>query len=146
MQKMKILILTCSLLGIFYIPSTFSQTTPVHTWHTVSTTEGTWHAKLQNLNQESYFVDRAGASINQFVIHPNRSQDYGFGFYPGADFNIAYTLTIIEESTFNFSSKACVYVITASAPATPDIRVNAFNGAKCDWKIIKGVGENFMVS
>ena len=118
-----------------------------HTWHTVSTASGTWEAKLQMLNQGGSFVTREGALINDFAISPSHSQDYGFIFDDGDDFDVAYSLTMVEKSSnaLLFKSKACVYVITASGPAKPDIRVSSFNGAKCDYKVIHGVGEDFMV-
>jgi hypothetical protein len=120
-----------------------------HTWHTVSTSDGAWHARLQMINEGGSFVARDGSALTTFAINPNLSQDFGFIFDADADFNVAYTLTLVQDEPKNaksFSSKACVYVITASGPAKPDIRASSFNGAKCESKIVHGVGEDFFVS
>jgi hypothetical protein len=120
-----------------------------HTWHTVSSANGTWQAKLQMLNEGGNFVTRGGAAITTFNISPGNPQDYGFVLDAGDDFDVAYTLTLTQNDQKNarqFVSKACVYVITARGPAQPDIRVSHFNGAECNWSLVKGVGENFSVS
>lgn len=120
----------------------------VHTWHTVSASDGTWNAKLQMINQGGFFVAPGGIAINDFSIAPTHSQDYGFGYLPGSDFDIAYTLTLVQEksnSLTRFTSKACVFVITAFAPAKPDVRISSFNGAKCETKFVQGRGQDFMV-
>lgn len=120
---------------------------PVHTWHTVSTSQGTWDARLQMINEAGSFVERDGSSIAQFAVTPNSPKEYGFVLSPDNDFNVAYTLTLTERTSgkAQFFSKACVYVITASEPKRPDIRASSFNGATCEWKIVPGVGENYSV-
>lgn len=132
----------------FVCMSGFASSIP-HTWHTVSTTNGTWNAKLQMINQNGSFVNRDGASISEFTIHPAQSYDYGFVLDPHNDFDVAYTLTLVQQSrpnSPNFSSKACVYVITAASPANPDVRPSSYHGADCKWNVVHGVGENFQVS
>jgi len=119
-----------------------------HTWHTVRALDGQWVAKLQMLNESGSFVTREDTALTAFTLSPSHSQDYGFKFAPGADFDIAYTLTLTQTNaamTPQFVSKACVYVVTASGPAKPDIRVSSFNGAKCDWNVVAGIGEDFTV-
>lgn len=126
-----------------------SAKTSPHTWHTVRSGDGIWEARLQMINEGGFFESRDGSRLTTFVISPDKSQDYGFSFDPDADFNIAYTLTLTQKSTgkpLRFSSKACVYVITAAGPANPDIRPVSFHGATCDFKIMRGVGEDFWVS
>lgn len=118
---------------------------PVHTWHTVSATNGSWQARLVMMNENGKFYNRAGSPIWDFNVNSSTPYDYGFGFERGSDFDIAYTLTVIEKTKPSFVSKACVYVITASGPGKPDIRTSSFNGAKCDYKIVSGVGEDFIV-
>ncbi len=41
---------------------------------------------------------------------------------------------------------ACQFDVSAKAPADPDVRVEQYNGAKCNYTINEGVGENFEVS
>jgi len=130
----------------FLTANVMAGNTP-HTWHTVSSNSGTWDAKLQMINEGGSFVTRDGSSLSSFTIGPGYSQDYGFIYDPGSDFNIAYTLTLTEQGTSpQFTSKACVYVITANGPAQPDIRPSSYQGAECNWLIVPGVGENFTVS
>lgn len=117
-----------------------------HTWHTVATAAGQWVGKLQMLNQGGHFITHDGGKVNKFEISPEQALDYGFIYDRGDDFDVAYTLTLVEKSERPaFQSKACVYVITAAGPANPDVRVSSFNGARCDYKVVKGRGENFIV-
>lgn len=142
-QSLCFLLSFCLLSG-----NTLAELVKPHTWHNVSSTNGTWQASLQMINQDGYFVGRDTISASNFTISQNKSFDYGFGFNVGADFDIAYSLTLVQQrpqTARQFTSKACVYVITASGPARPDVRVSSFNGAKCDWKVQDGVGEDFIV-
>lgn len=127
--------------------SAFSTTnaSPPHTWHTVNATQGTWQGKLQMLNQGGHFVNREGSQISEFSINKEQSFDYGFSFDKGDDFDLSYALTLVLKTSPAFVSKACVFVITASGPAKPDIRVSSFNGAKCEYKVVHGRGEDFSV-
>lgn len=121
-----------------------------HTWHTVSANEGAWEARLQIINEGGSFVGRDGLALTTFTVSPTQPQDFGFVLAPEDDFNVAYTLTLTQKKpTFaflHFSSKACVYVVTANGPAQPDIRATSFHGANCESKVMKGIGENFIVS
>ena len=138
------------LLGINLLAllSGLTYANPVHTWHTISSKRGEWNARLQMINQGGGFVTPQGESINAFQISPGHTQDYGFSFDRGDDFDVAYTLTLTEKNNGYafFQSKACVYVITARGPANPDIRVSEFNGAQCHYTIVSGRGEDFEVS
>lgn len=119
-----------------------------HTWHTVRALKGTWVAKLQMLNEGGSFVARDNTRLNTFTVSPEHEQDYGFQFDTGDDFDVAYTLTLTEKSPAampQFTSKVCVYVVTAKGPAQPDIRIETFNGAKCDWNVVRGIGEDFLI-
>lgn len=125
-----------------------AMATPVHTWHTIRALDGNWTGKLQMLNEGGAFVTREKAPLTNFTITSDHAQDYGFIFDAGDDFDVAYTLTLKETKLAampQFVSKTCVYVITAKGPAQPDIRVSSFNGAKCDWNVVPGVGEDFTV-
>lgn len=126
----------------------YAEPTPIHTWHTVSSKHGAWQATLQMLNQGGKFVTPSGTPLTTFTITPSNPQIYGFGFDQSDDFDVAYTLTLVDtsKSKQHFQSKACVYVITASGPAQPDIRASAFNGATCNYHVVHGRGENFEVA
>ncbi len=117
----------------------------VHTWHTIAANTGVWQARLQMINEGGRFVSRSGIALNQFLVSPSHSVDYGFAFPKGTDFDVSYSLTMTKEDKKSFTSKACVFIITANKPADPDVRVESFHGAKCDWHVVKGVGENFTV-
>jgi|GEM_PF-1779430 hypothetical protein len=126
----------------------------VHTWHNINAENGEWVAKLQMLNEKGIFVLPDGTSVSEFKVSTGSPKRYGFEFDPNDDFDVAYTLTLVQQNenagnqsnSTMFKSKACVYVITADGPAKPDIRVSSFNGAACDWKTVPGVGEDFFVS
>lgn len=126
----------------------FAHPNPVHTWHTITSDNGDWQGKLQMINQGGDFVTPQGNLLHAFNISPTTHQDYGFSFNRGDDFDVAYTLTLTQKNNSDnfFQSKACVYVVTASGPAKPDIRVSEFNGAKCRYTVVSGRGENFEVS
>lgn len=122
---------------------------PIHTWHNVTSLNGTWHARLQGINEQAYFYNADGTPRSEFTVNQTTPERYGFGFPEGTDFNIAYTLTLTQEDSNNvsrFSSKACVYVVTASGPGQPDIRASSFNGAKCELNVVPGATRSFTVS
>ena len=147
MEMKKIITLALASMSLLLASHSFASTTQPHTWHTVSTTSGTWNAKLRMINEGGSFVNRSGSSMNDFTVDANTPAEYGFTFDQGDDFDVAYTLTLTAKpSTTAFVSKTCVYVVTAKGPANPDIQATGYNGAKCDWKTIQGVGENFTVS
>lgn len=128
-----------------------ANTNPVHTWHTIQSGNGVWDAKLQMLTGNGSFVSHDGKPMNNFSVSTAQSQEYGFVLGAYSDFNVAYTLTLISREPMdlknvNFKSKACVFVLTATGPAKPDIRANSFNGAVCNWEIDPGRGENFYVA
>lgn len=144
-KKMKLFVLTA--ITLFNV-NVIAKTAP-HTWNVVTSNDGVWEAKLQMLNENGYFVSRDGKDMSHFIVNTNQKQEFGFGFNSDADFDIAYTLTLLQKSTTaspQFSSKACVYVITASGPAKPDVRIMNYNGASCEWQVVAGVGESYTVS
>lgn len=126
----------------------YAYPNPPHTWHIIKSIDGAWEGKLQMLNQGGAFVTRDGTLIKHFTIHPQQSLEYGFSFDRGDDFDVAYSLTLTQKKNKHqyFESKACVYVITASGPAKPDIRVSSFNQADCKYNVVHGKGEDFEVS
>ncbi|QBR84451.1 hypothetical protein E3983_08810 [Legionella israelensis] len=116
----------------------------VHTWHNVSAKEGTWKLNLQVISQQGYFVDETCHEIKTKDITKEQPLKYGFGFAKDADFNIAYTLTAVNEDK-GFQSKACVFVISATGPAQPEIKVLNYHGANCLWNLVPGTGEDFII-
>lgn len=137
------------IVGLGFVSIAMANNKGPHTWHTVSSSNGTWVARLQMLNEGGSFVMRDGSSADTFTINPNQSQEYGFTFDGDDDFDVAYSLTLTLRNTEKlpqFTSKACVFVITAKGPAQPDIKTIQYNGAQCSYTIIPGRGEDFVVS
>lgn len=136
------------LLSMFVLSSIQAKTIEgdcsVHTWHDVSSNSGEWKISLKMINQSGRFYDRSCSDASETSINPQQKLAYGFQFDRDADFDIAYTLTAVKEE-HGFQSKACVFVISANGPAQPDIHALSYHGAECEWKVIKGVGENFSV-
>lgn len=140
-----------SILLITFVNFSHAHMNDVHTWHTVQAGSDVWDAKLQMLNGNGSFVSHDGKPMNNFSVSTQQSQEFGFVIGASPDFNVAYTLTLISREPFNlknvrFKSKSCVFILTASGPAIPDIRANSFNGAVCNWEIDPGRGENFYVA
>jgi len=123
----------------------------IHTWHNVIANQGSWKVTLQIINQQehAWFTDQNCVKINSLTVSPTNTPKFGFGFDGQADFDVAYTLTMVQDKNSSipqFNSKACVFIVTAKGPAKPDVVVSNYNGAKCDWKVVRGVGEDFIVS
>lgn len=122
-----------------------------HTIHNVQAHHGAWTGRLVIISAEqaAYFTNEQGDNIGamaDFTLLEGQDYRYGFGFdIANTDFNVAYSLTLYEREKFGFSAKSCVFIITAKGPAFPDIQVNGYHGAQCDYQIVDGVGENFQV-
>ncbi len=141
-------IMTCLIFSyLIYLP--YAYATAVHTWHDVTTDNGTWHGRLALItsDQAGYFTDKAAnnkGQIYDFELDSQKIFIYGFGFEFGkTDFDVAYTLTLYQTG---FASKACVFVVTAKGPARPDVRISSYHDAKCNYEVVHGRGENFSVS
>jgi hypothetical protein len=52
-------------------------------------------------------------------------------------------LTLTQKTITAFSSKTCVFVVTAQGPADPDVRYFSYHGAVCGTTTVPGVGEDF---
>ncbi len=119
----------------------------VHTWSTVSSLQGNWHAKLAMINEDGYFVDKSEALLSNFDVSPGNDFTYGFGLGENVDFNLAYSLTLTAAKSphLGFTSKACVFIVTAPSPAKPDVHMVSYNGAVCGWTA-GGHGVSFTVS
>lgn len=142
-MKIKTLLCLTLLTGITN-PSWAFQQCRVHTWHDVSSQSGNWNITLKMISQDGILVDKACQPIHNQRLTVDAPLVYGFGFSDNATFDIAYTLTAISEEAA-FESKTCVFVITAKGPANPDIHPISYHGAKCEWQVVPGVGENFSV-
>ena len=125
-----------------------------HTLHTVTAQDGAWQGRLVITSEDGYFTDANGNDKGQrydFTLNAKAPFEYGFGFGSSADFNISYVLTLYQPANKGgnavmFASKACQFDVSAKSPANPDIRVEPYNAAKCDYTVVPGVGENFTVS
>ena len=127
--------------------NTFDRPCGAHTWHTIYTNQEGWKGTLQMINQvdHAWFMKPDCSKLNTFSMNATQqTQKFGFAFDEQADFDVAYTLTLVQNNDApSFTSKACVFIVTAKGPAQPDVTVKAYNGAKCDWKVVHGVGEDF---
>lgn len=120
----------------------------VHTWHDIVSKEGRWSGRLVISSgfQNAYFTDSQAKKTGQlydFHLEEGTPFIFGFGFdFDGTDFDVSYTLTLYEVG---FVSKACVFNVSAKGPAQPDVRIERFNGAECEYQVVHGRGENFEV-
>jgi len=146
MKLRKIILSLSACIGMINIALASSQCDNVHVWDTVFSKNGTWTVTIQPLNEKSSFVKPDCSPISSFMIDSSTSQQYGFSFPSGDDFDVAYTLTLVQQNTTQFSSKACVFIVTAKSPANPDIRTENFNDATCTWESVPGIGEHFYAS
>lgn len=144
---MKILKQMIVFLGITMVHSSVFAKPTVHTWHQVTALSGNWRTTISMISEtdKGYFEDINGNPISTFNVNAENPQRFGFGVYEGADFDIAYTVTVTEISAAKFISPTCVFVVTASAPATPDITINRYNNASCDVGHALGEATDFIV-
>lgn len=119
-----------------------------HTWHTISVANGSWLATLSMISQPQWghFVEADDVTeiTTPFLVNSENSHKFGWTYTgPGKDFDIAYTVSLVQQKNSpNFSSKACVFVVTATQPRHPDITVIPKNGALCSW-VDTGIGEDY---
>ena len=120
-----------------------------HTWDSIHVEDsGVWQGTLSPTSEASSFVNTACANITTMTVTKNSPFSYGFKFPNEDDFDMAYTLTLTEHSTAGrarFVSKTCVFVVTATGPAQPDVQVLSYNGAQCRQQNT-GTGDEFFVS
>jgi len=138
--------------------------TGVHTWHTVTSIQGSWTGNLVPIHEEGIFLypnctEMASNATIVISAEANVTQQFGFRIPSGSndDFNVGYTLSLFLQGSernragplarkLNFAATACVFVISAAAAANPDIRPNNYNGAVCYWETVDGMGENYFVN
>ncbi|CAF1292890.1 unnamed protein product [Adineta ricciae] len=101
------------------------QVSEVHTWHTITSFNGSWYGSLHVLTD------------NEQVI---TEQD---------DFNMLYSLTLsqqLEPDPKQSNSRICVFLISAERAACPYIVPVSFHGkTTCLWESVEGRGENFSI-
>ncbi|WP_119327609.1 hypothetical protein [Cysteiniphilum halobium] len=109
-----------------------------------------WNVRITSIapNEMPYFVSGIASSDDMnFSVTKSSPVDYGFGFKVGSDFNVAYTITAIDTSknadASQHKTKSCTFVVGANGPANPNIVVENYEGAKCNWKDNTGQGVDF---
>jgi hypothetical protein len=131
-----------AIIALSVCTATQANVSNVHTWTTVYSLNGTWSGTLSSINEHATFVDANGQPMSQFTIDELTPVKYGFSFGENDDFDVAYTLTMTQKNTQQsnslFSSKTCVFVVTAISPAHPDIQMIPYNGAQCTSEALGG--------
>lgn len=132
------------------------QQTPVHTWHTIVSLNGTWYGTLHVMTENEkgiYFVDGGtnhSVIQNPFIVSESSSFDYGLVITEEDDFNMLYSLTLnqqLKPDPSRSNSRICVYLIAAQRAAHPQIIPVSFNGnTTCLWQSVEGRGENFWIA
>lgn len=142
----KILTLVTALLILIptfgFIYATTFKSTP-HTHDTITALDSNWQVTLSPLFEHSTFLNQDNQTITAFPLKSNQTMAYGFVLPASANFNITYAITAVQQpSTRNNKqvsikphNKACVFIVTATSPAKPDVKPVSFNGATCDWGI-----------
>ena len=131
------------------------QNDDVHTWHTITSLNGTWYGNLHVMTDNEhgiYFVDGSknhSTIQNPFIVSESSSFDYGLVISDESDFNMLYSLTMNQQvvpDPSQSNSRICVYLIAAKRAACPQIIPVSFNGnTTCLWKSVEDRGENFWV-
>ncbi|WP_119344170.1 hypothetical protein [Facilibium subflavum] len=130
----------------------------VHTTHHIYATNDAskikpWSVRITGIapNEAPYFVSGDVTSSDIVLsVSKDKSAEYGFGFYQGSDFNVAYTLTAIDTSqtadASQHKTKSCTFIVGANGPANPNITVKNYQGAKCTYKDETGNGVDFYLA
>ena len=92
-----------------------------HTWHQVSTPQGDWSARLLVVNQQGSFVNEQCEEITEFNIRPGEPFTFGMRFGDEADFNFAYSLTLVHQDSKAIKKPICHYFVSAMGPGVPQI-------------------------
>ena len=104
-----------------------------HTWHDVVSQNGQWQISLRFLAERGQFVDRTCQPQHDRLIDPNTPYHYGLIINKDSTFDMAYTVTAIRQDALQFYSPTCVFIVTVRGPAIPDVKINAYNGAQCEY-------------
>lgn len=143
--------LTLLFLALFFSATVLAEPVP-HADDAVASINGNWDVTITPLFEQASFVNDAGQTITQFPLAANKTVNYGFVLDSSDDFNIAYAITAVETDNTPGKSvaikpgnKACVFIVTATSPANPDVRIAKYNQATCSYKVIQGKGEVYSV-
>ncbi|UJR16694.1 hypothetical protein I4U23_003594 [Adineta vaga] len=127
----------------------------IHTWHTITSLNGTWYGALHVLTENEqgvYFVDGTtnhSRIQNPFIVSESQSFDYGLVISQQDDFNMLYSLTLTQQlvpDPSRSNSRICVFLIAAERAACPYIVPVSFHGqTTCLWESVEGRGENFSI-
>lgn len=120
-----------------------------HFWQKVSAIDSNWTVEQTLINEKGNFVTNAPECENKktysYAVNIGQDNQNGFHFAKGSDFNIAFTITAVENSASlpdaKFVSKSCVFIVTATGPAQPDVHITNYNGAKCSSTYNSAKGE-----
>jgi len=140
---------TIALITIGFAISNAFADPSAHTWHTVTAKNSSYKASLHVINETANFIDANGNNINSFEVSPEQPYKFGFQINRTNDFNLAYSLTLTEKDNprvKKFTSKACVFVVSANAPAKPDIRSFSYHGATCEYTTRERGNFDFVIS
>ena len=122
-----------------------------HTYDTVTSTSGTWQVSMAPLYEGASFVNEQNQTITAFPLTAQQPMKYGFVLPASADFNIAYAITAVQQTSHDKKigiepgTKACVFIVTATSPKNPNVKVVSYNSAVCNWGVVPGKGENYYV-
>jgi hypothetical protein len=117
-----------------------------HTYHnvTVSACATCQFAHLYEVN--FYFVDLStNKTVNKFILGPDDVFQYGMVLTNYSDFNMLYSLTCVQNNNKTSQSPKVAFVIGADGPAQPNINVLNYYGAKGNFEIVPGIGENYQI-
>ena len=115
-----------------------------------------WAVRITEIapDQNAFFsLGQVASPVLDVKVSPRHPAQFGFGIKTGTDFNVAYTLAAIDTSASGDASRhktrSCTFVISARAPASVDIQVINYAGARCSYshqnarKATAFHGENF---
>ncbi len=121
-------------LFVLYLSNTIAKKCQAHTWGTSVALNGNWQGQIAPLYENSYFVTPECKNVTDFKISPGHNATYGFRFEKNDDFNIMFSLLLINIDETPMVSKSCLYILTANSPAHADVRSLSYHGAYCARK------------
>jgi hypothetical protein len=134
-----------SLIFLSVITATDTSESP-HTFHNV-TVNNFAICQFSHLFEDNfYFVDiGTGQSVHRFALGIDEVFEYGLVITKGSTFNMLYSLTCTQNNNETAQSPKVAFVVGADGPAQPNINVVNYYGAKGNYVIVPGVGENYQV-
>lgn len=144
-QSLSHLPLFFSLVFLSLIAVNSEHKTP-HTFHNV-TVNSFAICQFSHLFEDNfYFVDiGTDQHVHKFALGIDEVFEYGLVITKGSTFNMLYGLTCTQNNNATAESPRVAFVIGADGPAQPNINVLNYYGAKGNYVIVPGVGENYQV-